>query len=488
MTASWQLSAAAIARAVANGQLGAAEIARACFDRIERHDGRLAAFVERWRDRALQRAAAVDAQRARGEPLGPLAGVPVAVKDNLVLAGERASAGSRMLETFRSPYTATVLARLEANGAVLLGRTNMDEFGMGSTTESSVFGPTRNPFGDGLVPGGSSGGSAAAVAADFCPLALGSDTGGSVRQPAAFCGVAGLKPTWGRVSRSGLIAYASSLDCVGAFARAAEDLALWLDVAAGRDPADATSLPHDAAVLPRLDERHDLRGVRVGVPWEMNGPGLDDEVAAAARAAGERARELGAEVVECSVPSVAHAVATYYLTATAEAASNLARYDGVRYGLRRDGLGRVDTMITRSRSAGFGDEVQLRILLGTFASSYGYAEQFHGRAAAMRARLAAELAAAFAHCDVLLSPTSPVPPFALGSRNDDPLTLWLCDALTVPASLAGLPALSLPWSATADGRPLAVQWTAPARREDLLLQVAHVLQRDTDHHLRRPLP
>ena len=482
------VSAAAMVRGIGEGAFAASEVVRSSLDRVAQLDPELAAMVEVWQERAQRRAAAVDAARARGEPLPPLAGVPIAVKDNLVLAGERTSAGSRMLATFRSPYTATVLERMEAAGAVLLGRTNMDEFGMGSTTETSAFGPTRNPFGGDLVPGGSSGGSAVAVAADYCPLALGSDTGGSVRQPAALCGVTGLKPTWGRVSRSGLVAYASSLDCVGAFARTAEDLALWLDVASGLDPADATSLPDAPPVCPQLTGASDLRGVRIGLPWQMNGPGLDDEVAASAHAAAAHARELGAALVECSLPSVAHAVATYYLVATAEAASNLARYDGVRYGLRRDGHGRADAMITRSRSAGFGDEVQLRILLGTFASSYGHAERFHDRARRLRERLRSEFAAVFAHCDLVLSPTSPVAAFPLGGQQDDPLTLWLCDALTVPASLAGLPALSQPWSPCADGRPIGVQWIAPAGRDERVLRTAHVLQQHSGHHWRRARP
>lgn len=482
------LTATTLATRIADGALTATEVVQAALARIQQHDGGLSAFVATWPGRALAKAAAIDAARAAGAPLGPLAGVPIAIKDNLVVAGEITSAGSRMLAEYRSPFTATAVQRLEAAGAVILGRTNMDEFGMGSTTETSAFGPTRNPHRRDLVPGGSSGGSAVAVAADFCPLAVGSDTGGSVRQPAAMCGVTGLKPTYGRVSRSGLIAYASSLDCVGALARTATDLALWLDVVAGPDPADPTSLPAVAHVLPQLAARSDLRGLRVGVPWELNGPGLDDEVAAMASAAATLARDLGAVLVECSLPTVAHAVATYYLIATAEAASNLARYDGVRYGLRRDGLGRLDTMTTRSRSAGFGDEVQLRILLGTFASAHGYQEQFHARAAALRARLCADFAAAFARCDLLLSPTSPLPAFPLGNQNADPLQTYVCDALTVPASLAGLPALAQPFGTTADGRPLGISWTAPACREDLLLQVAHVVQRRTDHHLRRALP
>jgi aspartyl-tRNA(Asn)/glutamyl-tRNA(Gln) amidotransferase subunit A len=274
---------------------------------------------------------------------------------------------------------------------------------------------------------------------------------------------------------------------VGALARTAQDLALWLDASGGPDAADPTTGPAQPPILPRLGERADLRGVRIGLPWQLNGPGLDDEVARAVRGAADAAASLGAELVECSLPGVEHAVPTYYLLATAEAASNLARYDGVRYGLRRATAGgRLEAMVTQSRSAGFGDEVQLRILLGTFASSYGYSEQFHGKAEAARQQLRAEFARAFATCDLLLSPTSPGAAFPLGSHRDDPLAMYLCDALTVPASLAGLPALSQPCGFTGDGRPIGMQWTAPAWREDLLLQVAHVLQQHSDHHLRRP--
>ncbi len=488
MTALWQQSATTIARAIRAGEVAAREVVGACLDRLHRLDPALHAFVECRADAALRAATAVDTARQRGEPLGPLAGVPVAWKDNLVLKGELATAGSRMLDRFRSPYSATVLERLERAGAILIGRTNMDEFGMGSSTETSAYGPTQNPFGKDLVPGGSSGGSAAAVAADLCALAVGSDTGGSVRQPAAMCGVTGLKPTYGRVSRYGLIAYASSLDCVGALARTAEDLALWLDATSGLDPADPTSAPTAAPVTASLDARRDLRGLRVGLPWELNGPGLDDEVAAVTQCAAAQVRELGAEVVECSLPGVALAVPTYYLIATAEASSNLARYDGVRYGLRRDTAARCEAMMTASRSAGFGNEVQLRILLGTFALSFGYQDQFYGQATRARALLGADFERAFATCDLLLCPTSPVPAFPLGSRIDDPLAMYLCDALTVPASLAGLPALSQPCGFTADGRPIGMQWMARAMREDLLLSVAHVYQQHTDHHLRRPLP
>lgn len=478
------LSARSIATAVRGGDLRAADVAAAFLDRIALINADLNAFLGVRRDRVMADAEAIDAARAAGRELGPLAGVPIAWKDNFVRRGETATAGSRLLEPFVSPYSATVIERLERAGAVLIGRTNLDEFGMGSTTENSAYGPTRNPWDVGLVPGGSSGGSAAAVAADMAPLAIGSDTGGSVRQPAAFCGVTGLKPTYGRVSRYGLIAYASSLDCVGALARSADDLTLWLEAAQGIDERDPTS--HATAKGALDDGRKDLAGLRIGLPWQLNGPGVDAEVAAAMTNAVEQLRGAGAEVVECSLPIVEHAVPTYYLVATAEASSNLSRYDGVRYGRRRDGTGRVETMMAATRSTGFGREVQLRVLLGTFALRDGYQDQFYGQAKRVRELLRQDFARAFADCDLLLSPTSPVPPFALGSRIDDPLAMYLCDALTVPASLAGVPALSLPCAPTATGLPIGMQFMTAPNRDDLLLTAARVYQQHTEHHLRRP--
>lgn len=478
------LSATRIAAMVRAGEVTAVEAAEAALARVGAADSELHAFLEVTRDTALAAARAVDERHARGGDPGPLAGVPMAWKDNLVLADHVASAGSRMLEQYRSPFTATALQRALAAGAIPIGRTNMDEFGMGSSTENSAYGPTRNPWRRDRVPGGSSGGSAAAVAAGMCPLAMGSDTGGSVRQPASLCGVTGLKPTYGRVSRHGLIAYASSLDCVGAFARTAEDLALWLSVVSGIDPADPTSTPAEPGHTRR---RQDLRGLRIGVPWELNGPGLDDEIARVTREALATLTELGARVVDVALPHVPHAVPAYYLVATAEASSNLARYDGVRYGLRR-GANRCDAMITASRSAGFGPEVQLRILLGTFALSAGYQDEFYRRANDARAQLTADFRAAFAQCDVVWSPTSPIPAFPIGSRTDDPLAMYLCDVLTVPASLAGLPALSQPCGFTRDGMPVGMQWTAPAMQDEELLDIARLFESHTDHHKRSPTP
>ena len=475
--------------ALRTGTTTAEELTADCLERITQKDPSLAAFCATFDERARQRAADVDRKLAAGAATGALAGIPIASKDNLVVSGETASAGSRMLESFCSPYTATSLARLEAHDAVLLGRTNMDEFGMGSTTENSAWQRTRNPFGADLVPGGSSGGSAVAVSADMCPIAIGSDTGGSVRQPAALCGVTGLKPTYGRVPRYGLIAYASSLDCVGAIARTAEDLALWLDCASGQDPADATSLPTPPQVGHLLAERTDLKGLRIAMPRSLNGEGVDAEVLAATEATADHLKELGATILECDLPNARHAVPTYYLLATAEAASNLARYDGVHYGMRAkvetSGPAAVDTT-TETRSAGFGSEVQLRILLGTFASSYGYSDQFYERARTARRALQHDFRAAFATCDALLCPTSPTAAPRFGEREDDPLARYLWDALTVPASLAGIPALSMPGGQTRDGRPIGVQLMAPHDQDGRLLQLAHVFQCHSDHHLRRP--
>ena len=472
------------------GHFTATQVVDEVFRQVERWNPRIRSLNETFPDEARDAAARVDDARSRGEDPGPLAGVPYTVKGNIASLEGRTDAASRIIRNHRSPYDSTVVRKLRAAGAILVGRSNMDEFGMGSTTETSAWQKTRNPFGENLVPGGSSGGSAVAVSTDMCPIAIGSDTGGSVRQPAALCGVSGLKPTYGRIPRHGLIAYASSLDCVGAIARTAEDLALWLDCASGQDPADATSLPTPPTVAQRLQERSDLKGVRIGVPRSLNGKGIDQEVLTATQAATAQMQELGATIIECDLPNAKHAVPAYYLLATAEAASNLARYDGVHYGWRATSNGSSHQpdmdATTQTRSEGFGAEVQLRILLGTFASSYGYHAQFYDRALMARRALQHDFEETFKQCDVLLCPTSPTAAPQLGDDNNDPLARYFWDALTVPASLAGIPALSIPCGNTNDGRPIGVQLMAPHHQDGRLLQLAHIFQARSEHHLRRP--
>lgn len=475
-------SAAAIARAVREGDLRAS-------DAVDRALAAIAgdphfAFVDARGDAARREAEAVDARRARGLPLGPLAGVPVARKDNLLLEGERTACGSRMLESFVAPCTATVLRRLQAADAVLVGRTNMDEFGMGSSTERSAFGPTANPWDRTRVPGGSSGGAAAAVAAGLVPLAVGSDTGGSVRQPAALCGVTGFKPSYGRISRSGLVAYASSLDCVGLIARTVEDAALGL-CAAGEDGEDPTSRAEPTPTFDAANAPPRLDGMRVLVVDEWLADGIEPEVERAFTASLATLRELGAELVRGALPHTRHAVAAYYLIACAEASSNLARYDGVRYGL--PGSGRTfDAAVADARTRGFGPEVQLRILLGTHALRHGYHDAWYGKATRVRERIRRDFATQFARADFVVAPTSPIAAFPRGARTEDPLAMYRADALTVPASLAGLPAVSVPCGFTANGLPIGLQWIGPEGADVRVLAAAHAFQRATDWHLRRP--
>jgi len=484
----WELDAARIAEEVRSGTLSATAVVRSCLERAERVEPLLNAYVAIDREGALARAEEIDRRIGsgkRGERLDrrtyPLAGVPVAIKDNLSVAGRPLTCGSRILEGYVAPFTATAVERLLAAGAIPLGRTNLDELAMGSSCETSIHGATHNPWDPARVPGGSSGGSAAAVAAASVPLALGSDTGGSVRQPAALCGVVGLRPTWGRVSRWGLVAFASSLDQVGPLARTVADAGLALAVMAGPDPRDATCAdrPVDdlAEGLEHLEEGID--GWRIGIVRELDHHGaldLPETTRAAFRAGLERLEAAGAEVVEVSVPAVGSALAAYAVLAAAEASSNLARFDGVRFG-RREPAGDADAVITASRSAGFGAEVQRRILLGTFALAAGYAEHYYGRADRVRKRLAAELAAAFETVDVLAAPTAPAGAFALGARLGDPVAMARSDVFTVPAALAGLPAISVPCGLDPAGLPLGLQLIAPAWAEGRLLRAARTAER-----------
>ena len=415
------------------------------------------------------------AGRQRGRRDGPLAGVPVAVKDNLATADFPTTCGSRILQDFRSPYEATAVRRLRGAGAVIVGKTNMDEFGMGSSTENSAFGPTRNPWHPERVPGGSSGGSAAAVAAGIVPIAVGSDTGGSVRQPASFCGVVGMKPTYGRVSRYGLVAFASSLDQVGAIGRTVRDAATLLEVLSGHDPRDATSVDRPVPPLAAACERG-VRGLVVGVPREYFPPGLDPVVRRLTEHALGALERAGAKVRDVSLPHTRFAIPAYYIIAPAEASSNLARYDGVRFGRRGRGAGSTERLYELSRSEGFGTEVKRRILLGTYALSAGYYDAYYGRAQEARAVIARDFELVFRDgVDVLFTPTSPTPAFTLGERIHDPYRMYLSDVFTVTANLAGVPALSVPIG-LAEGLPVGGQLMAAHWREDTLLSVAAALE------------
>ncbi len=467
-----------IAAAVRDGGLTAVEVAEHFLARVERLDPRLHAFLHVDRALTLEAAHAVDARRAAGEALGPLAGVPVALKDNMCLRGAPTTCASRILEGWRPPYDADVVTRLLAADAVPLGKTNLDEFAMGSSTEWSAFGPTRNPWDETRVPGGSSGGSAAAVAAGLAPVALGSDTGGSIRQPASLCGVLGMMGTYGRVSRRGLVAFGSSLDRIGPLTRSAADTALVMSVLSGGDAGDATSVREPAPDW-GASVHGDVRGLRLGVVRGVKD--VEDETERVCDAAVAALVEAGAEVREVTLPLIEHAISVYYLVAPSEASSNLARYDGVRYGLRvheHDGraLSLAD-MQMETREQGFGPEVKRRILLGTFALSAGYSQAFYEKALRARRLIADGFAGLFEHVDAVVSPTSPFPAFPLGARLDDPVAMYLCDLLAAPASLAGLPSASLPAGLTEDGLPVGLQVSAPPLREDVILRVAGALER-----------
>ncbi len=470
---------------LSHGELTAERLTEEYLESIRRLEPRLGAFLRVDGEGALRQARQVDERRRKGEPLGALAGIPVAVKDIFCIQGQRTTCGSKILERFVAPYDAHVITRLKHADAVLLGATNMDEFAMGSSTENSAFHTTRNPWDLNRSPGGSSGGSAVAVAAGEAVLALGSDTGGSVRQPAAFCGVVGFKPTYGRVSRFGLVAFASSLDQVGPLARDVADAALLLEVIAGHDGRDSTSV--DAPVPEyrhRLNEP--LRPLTVGVAPEHFGAGLDPEVETAVREAIRVFEALGASVKEVPLPSSPFAVAAYYLVATAEASSNLARYDGVHFGRRADEYDDLIGMYCRSRASGFGSEVKRRIMLGTYALSSGYKDAYYLKALRVRRRIKDEFDRAFANCDVIAGPTSPTAAFPLGEKAADPLSMYLSDVYTVGANLAGLPGVSVPCGFTHGGLPVGLQLLAPAFEEERLLRVAHTYEQATEWHRRRP--
>lgn len=472
--------------AIATGELRSADLVRACLDRIETLDGSLNCFLQVFADRAMERASEIDGAIQRGgasKPLGALAGVPIAVKDNMCLAYGRTTCGSRMLESYESPYTATALERLIDAGAIILGKTNMDEFAMGSSTEHSAFGPTRNPWAPSRVPGGSSGGSAAAVAARMAPAALGSDTGGSVRQPAALCGLVGLKPTYGRVSRWGLVAYASSLDQIGPITRTTRDAATLFEVIAGHDSRDSTCVKLAAPdMLSELESS--VEDLRIGAPRQARSGVNHPDVGAVFEQSLEVFRSLGATIVDVDLPHLEYGVPAYYMVATAEASSNLARFDGVRYGRRADVPrgGSLEEMYSRSRSEGFGAEVQRRIMLGTYALSSGYYDAYYLTALKTRRKIKDDLDRALgdAGCHAVITPSTVNPAFEIGAKADDPLAMYLEDLYTVTANLTGLPAISVPAGmARVEGEslPLGIQLIGGAFAEPLLLRIARMFER-----------
>ena len=481
------LSLADLSRKLAAKEVSAVEATRACLDRIAAVDGAIHAFLLVDEAGALAQARASDERRARGEARGPLDGVPVALKDLFCTKGLPTTCGSRILEGFVPPYDSTHVQRLKDAGAVLLGKLNMDEFAMGSSNENSAFGPCHNPWDLARTTGGSSGGSAAAVAARMCFASLGTDTGGSIRQPAALTGTTGIKPTYGRCSRYGVIAFASSLDQVGPFARTVEDCATVLQTIAGRDPLDSTSL--DAPVPDWVGglANAEVKGMRLGVPREYFREGLDPDVERCVRAALRQLVDLGAELVEVSLPHTDYGIATYYLVAPAEASSNLARYDGVRYGLSvREEGGGLREMYFRTRAAGFGPEVKRRIMIGTYALSSGYYDAYYLRAQKVRTLIRRDFEAAFAEVDAIVAPTTPMPAFRLGERLDDPLQMYLGDVFAVPANLAGLPGMSVPCGFTAQDLPVGLQILGRPLDEASVFRVGAAYQRVTDWHLRAP--
>ena len=471
------MSARGLAAAVRSGERSARSVVEEHLETIRSGEPEIHAFNLVLADEALAAADEVDRRVAAGEDPGPLAGVPVALKDNLCTRGVPTTCSSRILEGWLPPYDATVVERLAAAGAVVVGKTNLDEFAMGSSTENSAFGVTRNPLDLTRVPGGSSGGSAAAVAAGFAPLALGSDTGGSIRQPAALCGVVGVKPTYGAVSRYGLVAFASSLDQIGPFARTVSDAALLLEAIGGHDPRDSTSIPEPAASLTEVLDRG-VEGLRIGVIEELSGDGLEgiaDDVRSRLGEAASALDEAGATVETTSVPSTVYGLSAYYVIAPAEASSNLARYDGVRYGLRVDAPNAGD-MNTATRTAGFGDEVKRRIMLGTYALSAGYYDAYYGKSQKVRTLIVQDFARAYEEFDLLLCPTAPTTAFPIGEKTADPMTMYLNDVCTIPSNLAGHPAMSVPFGVGDDGMPVGVQILAPAMGEPTMFQAAAVLE------------
>jgi aspartyl-tRNA(Asn)/glutamyl-tRNA(Gln) amidotransferase subunit A len=481
----YKLSATRLNRLFLAGELSAVEITEAVLLRIAAAEPKVHAFLTVTADRALERAKKLDSRRRGGDTeLGVLAGVPVAIKDNMCTDGVPTTCGSQILQGYVPPYDATVVERLHGSGALIVGKTNMDEFAMGSSGENSAFGATRNPWDPGRVPGGSSSGSAAAVAAEEVPLSLGSDTGGSVRQPAALCGVVGMKPTYGYVSRYGLVAFASSLDQIGPFARDVEDCGRLFSVIAGPDRRDSTNAGRTPPVL-KFGGEPSLKGVKLGVPREYFAAGIDPEVKARLDEAIGQLKALGASVEECSLPNTEHALAAYYIIAPAEASANLARFDGVKYGHRTANASGLLEMYGKTRAEGFGPEVKRRIMIGTYALSSGYYDAYYKKAQQVRTLVMRDFEAAFAKFDALVTPTSPIPAWGLGEKTDDPLTMYLADVCTIPINLAGVPALSVPCG-FAGGLPVGMQLIGKHFDDHKLLQYAWAFEKVTNHAAARP--
>ncbi len=468
------------------GEVTACEIVRAYSLRINQVEPKLKAYVTLTKDSAMAQAEVLDATLKGWRKTLPLMAMPLAIKDNICTEGVLTTCASRSLGTFVPPYDATVIARLREQGYFLLGKTNLDEFAMGSSTENSAFGPSRNPWNLAHVPGGSSGGSAAAVAADECAAALGSDTGGSIRQPAAFCGVVGLKPTYGRVSRYGLVAFASSLDQVGPITKDVADAAALLNVIAGHDPRDSTSADVPVPDYTRELKKKDLKKLRIGVPQQYFAEGLDPEVEAAVRAAIEVMKDLGGEIKDVDLPTTDKAIATYYLIATAEASSNLARYDGVKYGLRSKQTKDLLEMYMKTRQEGFGPEVKRRIMLGTYALSAGYYDAYYGKAQAVRTLIKRDFDAAFQEADLIVTPVTPTPAFKLGEKLQDPLQMYLSDIYTISVNLAGNPAISVPCGFSKAGLPIGLQLVGRPFEEDVVIRGAHAYEQATQWRAKRP--
>lgn len=463
-----------IAKDIASGKTSAVDVLEQHLARITEREGEINAFNLVTTEQARASAQQVDADIKAGKPVGALAGVPVALKDNMCTRGIETTCSSKILEGWKPPYDATVVTRLQQAGAVMVGKTNLDEFAMGSSTENSAFGPTKNPLDTSRVPGGSSGGSAAAVAAGFAAASLGSDTGGSIRQPASLCGLVGVKPTYGLVSRQGIVAFASSLDQVGPFTHTVADAALMMEVIGGHDPLDSTSLPQPMPSLTSVLGQG-VQGLRIGRLADMP-DGCEPEVLAQMDAAYGALQAAGATIVDVSLPSLSYCLTAYYLVAPAEASSNLARYDGVRYGMRVE-TGDLHSMYGATRAAGFGAEVKRRIMLGTYALSAGYFDAYYGKALKVRRLIANDFAAAYEKCDVILTPTSPTVAFPLGDKTSDPLTMYLCDIFTIPTNLAGHAAMSVPFGTGAHNLPVGVQVLAPALGEQTMFRVAAELER-----------